>query len=98
MFTYSYLFLFQDNFIVEICFLQIDIHSLINYRAEQDLKANIGVVDTWPEFLVNLDAKKLSMIPFCLAKDCEDEIKKLSARLVFFFLLAVVIHLLNCCL
>ncbi len=78
--------------------MQIDIHSLINYRAEQDLKANIGVVDTWPEFLVNLDAKKLSMIPFCLAKDCEDEIKKLSARLVFFFLLAVVIHLLNCCL
>lgn len=50
------------------------------FRAEANLNAHTAVVDSWAEFLQNLDAKKIIMIPFCLAKDCEEQIKKDSAR------------------
>jgi prolyl-tRNA synthetase len=52
----------------------------INNRAEKDLKSHLAVVETWNEFLQNLDQKKLIMAPFCGGKACEDKLKKDSAR------------------
>ena len=44
----------------------------------------MAVVDTFPEFLQHLDLKKMVKAPFCGGKDCEDKIKKDSARFVNF--------------
>lgn len=44
------------------------------------MKAHISVDESWDDFLKSLDAKKIIMAPFCGAKDCEENIKKDSAR------------------
>jgi prolyl-tRNA synthetase len=49
-------------------------------RAERDLKSHLDVVETWNDFLLSLDQKKLIMAPFCGGKACEDKLKKDSAR------------------
>ena len=49
-------------------------------RAENDLKKHLSAVETWSEFLKNLDKKNIIMAPFCGEKDCEEKIKKDSAR------------------
>ena len=50
-------------------------------RAEADLKNHTSVVETWADFLKGLDKKNIIMAPFCGQKDCEEKIKKDSARL-----------------
>lgn len=44
------------------------------------MKSHLAVIDTWPEFLANLNQKKIIMSPFCGEKDCEEKIKKDSAQ------------------
>lgn len=60
--------------------MMVDMHADMLKKAELELEASIAVVDTWTEFLKNLDAKKIIMVPFCLGKDCEEEVKTSSAR------------------
>lgn len=69
-----------NNMIETLQKLMLDMHSDLYNKAEKELKENIAVVDTWEEFLKNLDAKRIIMMPFCLGKDCEEQIKKESAR------------------
>jgi len=69
-----------DNFTETIQKLLDQIHDDMYERAEKDLKSNIAVVDTWAEFLQHLDQKHIIMAPFCLGKECEEAIKKDSAR------------------
>ena len=47
------------------------------------MKSNVAVVETWKEFLQNLDAKKMIKAPFCGGKDCEGHLKNESARDAF---------------
>lgn len=44
------------------------------------MHAHLAVVETWADFLQNLDQKKIVMAPFCGGKECEEKVKKDSAR------------------
>ena len=52
----------------------------IFFRAEQDLKNHTAVEENWEDFLKSLDAKKMIMVPYCGRNECEDKVKKDSAR------------------
>jgi bifunctional glutamyl/prolyl-tRNA synthetase len=70
----------EENFSQTVCTLLEQIHNDLYEKAEKDLKSNLAVVDTWSEFLKHLDLKHIIMSPFCLGKECEEHIKKDSAR------------------
>ena len=70
----------EENFTETIKNLLDQIHDDLYEKAEKDLKSNLAVVDTWTEFLQQLDMKHIIMSPFCLGKQCEENIKKDSAR------------------
>ncbi|XP_030051879.1 bifunctional glutamate/proline--tRNA ligase isoform X4 [Microcaecilia unicolor] len=56
------------------------IHSNLYNRALQDLKRCMVSTDTMEEFQMALDSGKIVQIPFCGETDCEDWIKKATAR------------------
>lgn len=56
-------------------------------RAEQDLKAHTKIVTDWKEFCPVLDAKNIILAPFCETVDCEENIKKDSARFGFLIIM-----------
>ena len=70
----------EENFSYTVTKLLEQIHNDLYEKAEKDLKSNLAVVDTWSEFLKHLDLKHIIMSPFCLGKECEERIKKDSAR------------------
>ena len=47
-------------------------------RAERD--AHVKIVEAWDEVLPTLDAKNLVLMPWCEAPECEESIKKRTAR------------------
>merc|ERR1712179_987 len=49
-------------------------------RAKQDLDTHKKLVHTWQEFTSAIDGKNIMLAPFCGEEDCEDLIKKESAR------------------
>uniref|UniRef100_M3XH78 Bifunctional glutamate/proline--tRNA ligase n=1 Tax=Latimeria chalumnae TaxID=7897 RepID=M3XH78_LATCH len=49
-------------------------------KASEDLKKNMVVANTMEEFQEELDSGKLVQIPFCGGMECEDWIKKTTAR------------------
>lgn len=64
-----------------------DIEALLNTvqeslktRASADLEKHKITVTTWKDFTDNLDKGNLMLAPFCGREDCEDAIKKDSAR------------------
>jgi bifunctional glutamyl/prolyl-tRNA synthetase len=73
----------EDNFVQTITNLLDTIQNDLFLKAKKDLDAHVAVVDTFAEFLQHLDLKKMVQAPFCGGKDCEDKIKKDSARFVF---------------
>ena len=50
------------------------------YRAKADLDQYMTISHNWTEFCDSLDKKKIIQAPFCGRIDCEDKIKKDSAR------------------
>uniref|UniRef100_A0A2K5CJ23 Glutamyl-tRNA synthetase n=1 Tax=Aotus nancymaae TaxID=37293 RepID=A0A2K5CJ23_AOTNA len=58
-----------------------DIHvSLFTRSASEDLKTHMVVANTMEDFQKILDSGKIVQIPFCGEIDCEDWIKKTTAR------------------
>ncbi|XP_021566699.1 bifunctional glutamate/proline--tRNA ligase isoform X4 [Carlito syrichta] len=57
-----------------------DIHVTLFTRASEDLKTHMVVANTMEEFQKILDSGKIAQIPFCGEIDCEDWIKKTTAR------------------
>uniref|UniRef100_G3U148 Bifunctional glutamate/proline--tRNA ligase n=1 Tax=Loxodonta africana TaxID=9785 RepID=G3U148_LOXAF len=57
-----------------------DIHVNLFTRAFEDLKTHMVVADTMEDFQKVLDSGKIAQIPFCGEIDCEDWIKKTTAR------------------
>ncbi|XP_066451182.1 bifunctional glutamate/proline--tRNA ligase isoform X2 [Eleutherodactylus coqui] len=57
-----------------------EIHSNIYNRALRDLTSHMVAADTMEEFQKLLDTGKIVQIPFCGEMDCEDWIKKTTAR------------------
>ncbi|GFR95325.1 bifunctional glutamate/proline--tRNA ligase [Elysia marginata] len=60
--------------------LMEEIQDSLYSNAKKELDENIVVTGDWNEFCNGLDKKKLIQTPFCGAPDCEDKIKKDSAR------------------
>ncbi|XP_069911430.1 bifunctional glutamate/proline--tRNA ligase isoform X11 [Oryctolagus cuniculus] len=57
-----------------------DIQANLFTRASEDLKTHMVVADTMEDFQKILDSGKIAQIPFCGEIDCEDWIKKTTAR------------------
>ncbi|XP_073077496.1 bifunctional glutamate/proline--tRNA ligase isoform X3 [Manis javanica] len=57
-----------------------DIHVNLFTRASEDLKTHMVVANTMEDFQKVLDSGKIAQIPFCGEIDCEDWIKKTTAR------------------
>ncbi|XP_068922106.1 bifunctional glutamate/proline--tRNA ligase isoform X1 [Petaurus breviceps papuanus] len=57
-----------------------DIQVNLFKRASEDLKTHMVVANTMEEFQKILDSGKIAQIPFCGETDCEDWIKKTTAR------------------
>ena len=49
-------------------------------RVKQELDSHTVVTEDWKVFCSELDKKKIIMAPFCGAVECEEHIKKDSAR------------------
>ncbi|BFZ12382.1 hypothetical protein BsWGS_15421 [Bradybaena similaris] len=57
-----------------------DIQNSLFNKAKKELDEHLVVCHDWAEFCDSLDQKKLIQAPFCGGIDCEDNIKKDSAR------------------
>lgn len=56
------------------------IHYNLYSRASEDLKSHMTVANTMEDFQKELDSGKIVQIPFCGEIECEDWIKKTTAR------------------
>ncbi|KAM6207503.1 bifunctional glutamate/proline--tRNA ligase isoform 2-T2 [Sarcoramphus papa] len=57
-----------------------EIHANLYNRASEDLKSHMVVANTMDDFQKELDSGKIVQIPFCGEIECEDWIKKTTAR------------------
>ncbi|XP_055357767.1 bifunctional glutamate/proline--tRNA ligase-like [Paramacrobiotus metropolitanus] len=57
-----------------------NIHNNLFERARKVRDERLGIVENWKEFCDKLDQKMILMAPFCGEPECEDVIKKDSAR------------------
>ncbi|KAG7466074.1 hypothetical protein MATL_G00160980 [Megalops atlanticus] len=57
-----------------------DIQTNLFQRASDDLKAHMVVADSMEQFQKELDQGRIVQIPFCGGIECEDWIKKITAR------------------
>ncbi|KAI3377639.1 hypothetical protein L3Q82_008798 [Scortum barcoo] len=57
-----------------------DIQNCLYKKASDDLKSNMVAVDTMEQFQKELDEGKIVQIPFCGGIECEDWIKKTTAK------------------
>ncbi|KAM6467592.1 bifunctional glutamate/proline--tRNA ligase isoform 2-T2 [Liasis olivaceus] len=57
-----------------------EIHTNLYNRAAEDLKSHMVVANSMEEFQKELDSGKIVQIPFCGEIECEDWIKKTTAR------------------
>ncbi|XP_045040367.2 bifunctional glutamate/proline--tRNA ligase isoform X3 [Desmodus rotundus] len=57
-----------------------DIHLNLFRKASEDLKTHMVVANSMEDFQKMLDSGKIAQIPFCGETDCEDWIKKTTAR------------------
>ncbi|KAM9297361.1 bifunctional glutamate/proline--tRNA ligase isoform 2-T2 [Morus bassanus] len=57
-----------------------EIHAHLYNRASEDLKSHMVVANTMEDFQKELDSGKIVQIPFCGEIECEDWIKKTTAR------------------
>ncbi|KFV09457.1 Bifunctional glutamate/proline--tRNA ligase, partial [Pterocles gutturalis] len=57
-----------------------EIHANLYNRAYEDLKSHMVVANTMEDFQKELDSGKIVQIPFCGEIECEDWIKKTTAR------------------
>ena len=56
------------------------IHADLFRRADAAYRSHRIQVTKWDDFVPALNAKNVILIPHCLTEECEDEIKKISAR------------------
>lgn len=64
----------------EVPALLEQIQSDLYRRADEQFKSHVVKITNWDDFVPALNAKNVCLIPHCLTEECEDEIKKLSAR------------------
>ncbi|XP_061415264.1 bifunctional glutamate/proline--tRNA ligase isoform X2 [Lethenteron reissneri] len=57
-----------------------NIQSSLYAKASTDLHTHMVVADSMAELQKAIDQGKVAQVPFCLEMDCEDEIKKITAR------------------
>lgn len=64
----------------DVSILLDDIHAYLYAQAHRNLETHKVQVSSWKEFTSNLDKGNLMLAPFCGQKECEEAIKKDSAR------------------
>jgi len=64
----------------DIAKMLVDIHKSMFDKAKSELDAHVVVTENWTQFCTDLDKKNIIMSPFCGRVDCEELIKKESAR------------------
>lgn len=57
-----------------------DIHKTMFERARTERDAHMKLVESWEEVVPALDAKNMVLIPWCEETECEESIKKRTAR------------------
>ncbi|XP_051918384.1 bifunctional glutamate/proline--tRNA ligase isoform X5 [Hippocampus zosterae] len=57
-----------------------DIQSFLFTKASNDMKSHLVAADTMEQFQKELDSGKIVQIPFCGGMECEDWIKKTTAK------------------
>ncbi|ODM95546.1 Bifunctional glutamate/proline--tRNA ligase [Orchesella cincta] len=57
-----------------------DIHNAMFQKAQKEMDANITVTEDWQALCADLDKKHIIMAPFCGRVECEENIKKDSAK------------------
>ncbi|XP_077195875.1 bifunctional glutamate/proline--tRNA ligase isoform X6 [Paroedura picta] len=70
----------EDEAVDQLRHILEAIHNNLYNRALEDLKNHMVVANTMEEFQQELDSGKIVQIPFCGEMDCEDWIKKTTAR------------------
>lgn len=53
---------------------------ILNFRAKADMDSHISVAHSWESFCRDLDNNNIILAPFCGRVDCEELIKKESAK------------------
>jgi len=70
----------KSNLEDEIKSMLDGIHNAMFSKAKEELDAHLVVTEDWQKFCTDLDKKNIIMAPFCGAIECEENIKKDSAR------------------
>lgn len=72
---------------IEISNLAAEVHDLLERiqldlykRADAEYRSHRKLITNWDDFCPALNEKHICVIPHCLAEQCEDQIKELSAR------------------
>lgn len=64
----------------QVSFQAYELKLIFYFRAKLDLDSHMIVSHQWKHFCDSLDNKKIIQAPFCGDEDCEEKIKKDSAR------------------
>jgi len=64
----------------QISTMLIDIHNAMFAKAKSEMDSHVVVTEDWDKFCADLDKKNIIMSPFCGRVECEENIKKDSAR------------------
>lgn len=70
----------RTSIVAEISTLLSTIQASMLENARRDLESHKILVDSWSQFCQTLDDGKIILAPFCGREDCEDVIKKESAK------------------
>jgi len=70
----------QETIVQDVTKLLQDIHQAMFQKAKEEMDSHITTTEEWKVFCEDLDKKNIILAPFCGGKDCEDKIKKDSAK------------------
>jgi len=70
----------QASAVKDVKQLLKDIHQTLLDKATKELKDHTAIIDSFDQFIPQLDQKNLILAPFCGAIDCEEKIKKESTK------------------
>jgi prolyl-tRNA synthetase len=69
-----------DGLATTIAELLNNIHASMFAKAKMELETHTPMIEKWDDFVPNLDAQNLALIPWCEEPACEENIKKNSTR------------------
>lgn len=74
----------NDKLVNRIAELLTQIQNDMLAKAQKELEQNIIIVRQWSDCAIHLAKKRLLLIPFCGNPNCEDNIKRDTAKYVYY--------------